>query len=104
MRAEHAWAALLGTVAAYELLVPDGEQLLTHGADRLRLRHPAASAAVHVVVLATAIHLLGYRGRYDAYRALSPFRTTLQTRLGRLRTRPGPVTVHNHGPVAVVLP
>ena len=73
MRGEHAWAALIGAVTAWEVfaLRTDPDRLLSRAVDRTRDRHPIVNAAVSVVIVATAGHLLRALGPYDPYSLVS---------------------------------
>lgn len=74
MTAGHAWAVLAVGVSAYEVCCRPGE-LLSHGVDRARARHPLADVAVHAAVLVTAAHLLRWLPpKVDPYTALHRLR------------------------------
>ena len=60
MSAERAWLTLIAVITIWEVhaLRTNPDRLLSRGVDRLRARHHSTNLAAHVVVLATAAHLL----------------------------------------------
>lgn len=73
MTATHGWIGLLFGITAWEVfaLRTNPDRLLSRGMDAARAVHPVADITAHVVVIATAGHLLRRLGPLDPFALVS---------------------------------